>query len=134
VKAKEAGRDESVRLVERVEEIGRAAGEKAVAGSSGGANLLIRSLLVEALGNVRKGDNDPKEIARLAQAWARMSDAGVEIEKLNLRKQEAIDVGLDALWDDIKDRPEAKEAWQNFYDLVKRLEAGGKGQPVAGNS
>ena len=134
VKEKEAGRDESVRLVERVEEIGRAAGEKAVSGSSGGANLLIRSLLMDAMETVYQGDKNPQEIARLAQAWARMSDAGVEIEKLNLRKQEAIDVGLDALWDDIKDRPEAKEAWENLYTIVKRLEAGGKGQPVAGTS
>ncbi len=134
VKQKEAGRDESVRLVERVEEIGRAAGEKAVTGSSGGANLLIRSLLVDAMDTVYKGDKNPQEIARLAQAWARMSDAGVEMEKLNLRTKEAVDVGLEALWEDVKQWPEAVEAWQKFYDLVKKLEAGGKGQPVAGNS
>jgi hypothetical protein len=63
-----------------------------------------------------------------------MSDAGVELEKLNLRTKEAVDVGLKALWEDVKQWPEAVEAWQNFYDVVKRLEAGGKGQQTAGNN
>jgi hypothetical protein len=131
---KELEKDKAVRLVERVDEIGRAAGEKVADATSGGANLVIRSLLFEAISNARQGQTDPKEIARLAQAWARVSDAGVEVEKMTLRKQEAIDVGLDALWDDIKDRPEAKEAWQNLYNIVKRLEAEGKGQPTAGSN
>jgi hypothetical protein len=131
---KELAKDKAVRSVERMEEIGSAAGEKAASGSSAGANMVVRSLLFEAISNAREGQTDPKEIARLAQAWARVSDAGVEVEKTNLKAKEAIDVGLDALWEDIKDRPEAKEAWQKFYDVVKRLEAGGKGQPAAGNS
>ncbi|MGO9246733.1 MAG: hypothetical protein ACLPT4_14530 [Verrucomicrobiia bacterium] len=59
---------------------------------------------------------------------------GVEIEKLNLRTKEAVDVGLEALWEDVKQWPEAVEAWQKFYDLVKRLEAGGKGPAIVGNS
>ena len=134
VKEKRAGRDESVGLVERVEALGRAAGEKAVPGSTGGANLVVRSLLFEAMSKEREGGNDPKEIARLAQAWARMSDAGVEIEKLNLRTKEAVDVGLEALYEETKQWPEAMEAWQKFYDVVKRLEAGGKGQQTVGNS
>jgi len=134
VKQKAAQKDESVRLVERVERLSHEAGEHAVPSASGGGNLIIRSLLLEAMETVSQKDKNPQEIARLAQAWARMSDAGVEIEKLNLRTQEAVDVGLKALWEDVKQWPEAVEAWQKFYDVVKRLEAGGKGQPTAGNS
>jgi hypothetical protein len=131
---KELEKDKAVRLVERVDEIGRAVGEKVADGTSGGANLVIRSLLFEAMSNARQGQSDPKEIARLAQAWARVSDAGVEVEKMNLKTKEAVDVGLEALYEDVKQWPEAVEAWQNFYDVVKRLEAGGKGQPTVGNS
>jgi hypothetical protein len=127
---KELEKDKAVRLVERVGEIGSAVGEKAASGSSGGANLVIRSLLFEAMSNAREGQTDPKEIARLAQAWARVSDAGVEVEKMNLKAKEAVDVGLDALWEDVKQWPEAVEAWQKFYDVVKRLEAGGGGEGV----
>ncbi len=131
---KELEKDNAVRLVERVEALGRAAGEKGVPGSTGGANLVVRSLLFEAMSKEREGGNDPKEIARLAQAWARISDAGVEIEKLNLRTKEAVEVGLQALYDDCKEWPEAMEAWHKFYDVVKRLQAEGKGQLTAGNS
>jgi hypothetical protein len=134
VKEKEAGKDESVRLEERVDEIGHATGGKETKEASGGSNLVIRSMLFDSIANAHRGGNDPKEIARLAQAWARVSDAGLEVEKMNLRKQEAIDVGLQALWEDVKQWPEAVEAWQKFYDLVKQLEAGGKGQPTVGNS
>jgi hypothetical protein len=131
---KEREKDKAVRLVERVDEIGRAVGGKILDETSGGANLVIRSLLFEAISNAREGQSDPKEIARLAQAWARMSDAGVEVEKMNLRTKEAVDVGLEALYEEAKQWPEAIEAFERFRDVVKRLEAGGSGQQIAGNS
>jgi hypothetical protein len=133
VKEKQAGRDESVRVVERVERLSQEAGGKAVAGSSGGGNLMIRSLVLDAMEAVHQKDKNPKEIARLAQAWARMSDAGVEIEKLNLKTKDAIDLAFKALSEDIRQWPEAMAAWQNFYDTVKRLEKE-KAQQTAGNS
>lgn len=134
VKQKAAPKDEAVQLVDRVERLSREAGEHAMPGASGGGNLIIRSLLMEAMETVSQKEKDPQEIARLAQAWARVSDAGVEVEKMNLKAKEAIDVGLDALYEEAKQWPEAMEAWQKFYDLVKRLEAGGKGQQTVGNS
>jgi predicted RNase H-like HicB family nuclease len=63
-----------------------------------------------------------------------MSDAGVEVEKMNLRTKEAVDVGLEALYEEAKQWPEAIEAFERFRDVVKRLEAGGSGQQIAGNS
>jgi hypothetical protein len=134
VKQKAAQKEESVGLVDRVERLSREAGEHAVPGASGGGNLIIRSLLLEAMETVCQKDKNPQEIARLAQAWARMSDAGVEMEKLNLRTKEAVDVGLEALYEEAKQWPEAIEAFERFRDVVKRLEAGVCGQQTAGNS
>jgi hypothetical protein len=130
VKQKEAGKDESARPVQRVEGAGSASGEK---GLSGGENLLIRSLVMDAMTMVHQKDKNPRDIARLAQAWARMSDAGVQTEKLNLRTKELVDMGLDALWDEFKQHPVLREAFERFRDVVKQYQTGG-GQPTAGGS
>ena len=131
VEEQKAKGDESVRMVERLEQVSRLAGQKAQPGAELGGNLLIRSLLLEAIGNARNGGSDPEDIARLAHAWARMSQAGVEVEKLKLQSQEAVEIALQAMYDEIKDSPEAVAAFHTFYDVVKGLK---KGNGEAGGS
>lgn len=115
----QADREESIRLIEHVEQLTNAASEKGQRGSTEGGNLLIRSLLIDAVQRICKGGDEPAEIARLANAWARMSHARTETEKLKLRTQEAIDVGLQALHDEMKDNPEAIELLRKLNDAVK---------------
>ena len=96
--------------LERTTRFGWWNGWRRLAGRSGrrwwrderGRESGIRSLLFEAISNAHEGQSDPKEIARLAQAWARVSDAGVEVEKMNLRKQGGDRVGLDALYEEVQ--------------------------------
>jgi len=121
---KQSEKDRAVRLVERVKEIGQAAGEKETEETSAGANVVIRSMLFDAIAKAGKGESDSTELARLAQAWARVSDAGVEVERMNLRKQEALDVAKAELIKEIRQWPEARIAFDNFYNTVKRLEKG----------
>jgi hypothetical protein len=115
----QADREEIAGLVDRVEELSTAAGAKAREGSAIGGNLLIRSLLMDAIDVIRKGNNDPADLARLANAWARMNHSGVELEKLKIQSQKAIDTGLSALLEDLKNNPEARAAFNNLYNIVK---------------
>jgi hypothetical protein len=97
----QASRDPLMRVVERFERIGSVASEKAQPNSVTGGNLCIRSLLFEALDQIRAGSQDPEVMARLANAWARLNQAGTESEKLKLQMQEATDAGLQALYEDV---------------------------------
>jgi hypothetical protein len=115
-----AERDESIQLLEHVERLSSAAGEKTQPDSSIGGNALIRSLLFETIQSIRKDGNDSVKIARLANAWARLNQTATGVEALKLRKQEAIDIGLQALLDEAKGNPKAIEQFNKFHDLVKR--------------
>jgi hypothetical protein len=109
----EMERDQAVRLVEQMEQLSRVAGEKAQPGSSAGGNLIIRSLLMEAIRALcRSGEKHPAHLARLANAWARMNDTGV-------RGQRALDSGLQALRDEIKGNPKALELFNKLYSATK---------------
>jgi hypothetical protein len=116
----EAEGDIRVRVVERVEKLGQAASEKAEPDSSAGGNLIIRSLLMEAIHAVCTGKNDPADIAVLANSWARMNQVGTEIEKLKLRAEDAIDIGLKALQEEMKANPRALEQFNKLREIVKR--------------
>ena len=48
-----------------------------------------------------------------------MSHAHTETEKLKLRARAAVDVGLQALHDEMKDNPEAIELLRKLNDAVK---------------
>jgi hypothetical protein len=72
-----------------------------------------------AIDLIRKRNNDPADLARLANAWARMNHSGLELEKFKLQSQQAIDVGLSALLEDLKKNPEAIAAFNKLYDIVK---------------
>lgn len=115
----EAESDKRIRLVERVEQLGQTANEKARSGATEGGNLIVRSLLMEAISEVCKPNSDPADIARLATAWARANQAGTEVAKLKLRTQDSVNVGLQALYDNVKDNPAALELFNKFRDLVK---------------
>jgi hypothetical protein len=104
--------EESLPLLEHVEHLSSAASEKTQPDSSIGGNCLIRSLLFETIQSKRKEGNDPAEIARLANAWARLNDS-------NVRTQGSIDRGLQTLRDEIKTNPEALELFRKLRDVVK---------------
>ena len=114
----QAKQDSSVRLVDRMEELSQAAVAKGQPGSTEGGNLIIRSLLIEAIQSVCRGDNNPAHIARLANAWARMCQAGTTVESLKLRSQDAVDLALRAMYDEIKDNPAAIEQFNKLHELV----------------
>ncbi len=115
----QADREEVAGLVDRVEELSTAAGAKAREGSATGGNLLIRSLLMDAIDLIRKRDNDPAGLARLANAWARMNHSGLELERFKLQTQQAIDVGLSALYEELKTKPETLAAFQKFREVIE---------------
>jgi len=112
-------------MVKRIEEHAAAASEKGVAGSSMGAAILVRSMLLSVLEDVYTGDKNPTDIARLANAWARTNQAGIETEKMTLQTREAVDAGLDALHEEMKQHPETKELFERLRAAVKRC----MGQP-----
>ena len=105
--------DESIRLLEHVEHLSSVASQKTQPDSSIGGNSLIRSLLFETIQSIGKDSKDPAEIARLANAWARLNDS-------NARVQDSIDTGLQTLRDEIKTNPEALELFNKLYATVKR--------------
>lgn len=109
----EAQKEESIRLVERIEDLTSAASDKAQPGSSTGGTLLIRSLLLDAINKARTGNSDPDDLARLANAWARVNEGG-------FRVQGSIDLALQSLRDEIKANPEALEAFNKLRGAVKK--------------
>ena len=115
----QADREEIAGLVDRVEELSTAAGEKARENSATGGTLLIRSLLMDAIDVIRKRDSDPAGLARLANAWARMNHSGLELEKFKVQTQKAIDLGLQVLREEIKKNPEALAAFRKLRDIVQ---------------
>jgi len=114
-------REEITGLVDRVEQLSTAAGEKARENSATGGSLLIRSLLMDAIDLVRKGNNDPANLARLANAWARMNHSGLELEKFKLQSQKGMDLALSALRNEVKMNPEAIAAFNKFYNIAKGI-------------
>ncbi len=115
-----ADREEAIRLLEHVERLSTTANEKGQPDSNLGGNLLIRSMLFDAIQQIRNKHKDPADLARLANAWARMSQTATGVEALKLRKQEGIDAGLQALYDEAKGNPEAMKQFHKFHEIVKQ--------------
>jgi hypothetical protein len=106
-------RDRALRVVEEMEGLSSAASEKAEADSKAGGNLIIRSLLLEAIRTLSDDEEaNPAQLAKLANAWARVNDTGV-------RGQEALDAGLQTLRDEIKGNPKALEQFNKLYAAIK---------------
>ena len=74
------------------------------------------------MAKVRKNENNTADLARIAHAWARMNTVTRENDNLKLRKQEAIDVGLEAIAEEFKKKPEVLGASNQFREVVKRAE------------
>jgi hypothetical protein len=109
----QAERDESLRLIESVDRLTTAATTPNRAASHLGGNLLLRTMLLEAVRRVRNSDNAPTQLARLAHAWARLS----QTDEHNL------DIGKEALLEEIRANPDAlAHARQMFaaIDAVKK--------------
>ncbi len=87
-----------------------------------GGNVMMRSVLVDAISTIRGGSNHPRDIAQLANAWARLNQTNVEVEKLQLRTQDAHNVALDEIGKDIRDIPEARELFSKLLAVLKREE------------
>jgi len=117
---REQAREETVQRVEDSEQTNRAAAEKSQPDADVGGNLIIRSMLLEAINLVHKDSKDPTELSQLATAWARLKQTAIELEKLRLRTQEAVDAGLKALKSEITKDPEAIELFKKLHDIVKR--------------
>lgn len=104
--------EESLRLVERAEQLTNAASTHNRPKTHLGGNLFIRSLLLEAVQAIRKGDKNPDQIARLANAWARVSQVD----------EHTVDIGFETLLEEIKAKPEAVEAFHKLRAIVKGTE------------
>jgi hypothetical protein len=115
----ERGREERIQLVDDAEQTNSAAAKKSRPGSDVGGNLIIRSMLLEAINLVHKESKDPTELAQLATAWARLNQTAIELEKLRLRTQQAVDAGLEALKSEITKDPETVELFKKLHDTVK---------------
>jgi hypothetical protein len=69
----ESGRDEFVRLVERVEQSGAGAQGARRDGSDQGIGLIVRSILLETLEKIRNGSADAMDVAHLANSFSKLS-------------------------------------------------------------
>ncbi len=105
----QADRDEELLLIERIDELTAAATSQNRAATHMGGNLLIRSLILEA---IRKGRDKPDQLARLANAWVRLSQVD----------EHTIDIGLAAVTEEIKSNPKAVELFNQLWAVVKAAE------------
>jgi hypothetical protein len=106
--------DRALRLVEENEQLSSLASDKAQPDSNLGGTLIVRSLLMDAIRALCEDEEaaNPAQLARLANAWARMSDTG-------LRGQQSLDAGLQSLRDEIKSNPNALEHFNKLYATLK---------------
>src|SRR5580698_10512186 len=109
--------------------------------SVSGGDVIMRSVLIDAISQVstcggsavapgamadEMADSRPpasaREIAQLANAWARLNAGTVEEEKLKLRTESKLEMAFKELSKDVRSDPEARELFQKLYAVVKRLE------------
>jgi hypothetical protein len=103
-----ADRDESLRLLENIDQLTIAATTTNRAASHLGGNLLIRTLLLDAIRRVRKSDDSADQLARLAHAWARLS----QTDEHNL------DTARAALTEEINTNPEALAHARHMFNAI----------------
>ncbi len=115
----EVRQDKSIRALKEMQELSSVASEEARPGAVLGGNMLIQSMLLETIKVLHEENADPREIARLAAAWARLNQAATENEKLRLRTEDSIDAGLAALKAEITKDPEAVALFRKLHDIVK---------------
>jgi hypothetical protein len=104
-----ADRDESLRLLENIDQLTTAATTTNRAASHLGGNHLIRTVLLDAIRHVRKTSNSADQLARLAHAWARLS----QTDEHNL------DTARAALTEEINANPEALAHARQMFDAIE---------------
>lgn len=118
----ESGRDSGdLRSMERRgQETGaeRPEGEEAI--SVEGGDVLMRSVLIDAISTMKDEDRDRREISQLASAWAKLNETTMAAEKLRLKTDEALTTGLRAVKDELKALPEAMELFEKMVEVIHR--------------
>jgi hypothetical protein len=109
----------SIRVLKEMQELSSVAGEEARPEAVLGGNVLIQSMLLETIKVLHEEDTDPKELARLATAWARLNQSATENEKVKIRTQDSVDAGLEALKAEITKNPETVALFKKLHDAVK---------------
>lgn len=105
----QAERDEDLALIERIDHLTTAATSEDRPSTHQGGNLLIRSLILEA---IRKGRDNPDQLARLAHAWARLSQTD----------EHNFDTGVHAVIDEVKGNREALAFARQMIAAAKKTE------------
>jgi hypothetical protein len=122
----EVKHDKSILTLKEMQELSSVASEEARPGAVLGGNMLIQSMLLETIKLLHEENADPREISRLASAWARLNQTATENEKLKLRTEDSVDAGLEALKAEITKDPETVELFKKLHDIVK-----GSPKPIA---
>ncbi len=111
-----------------------------------GGDILMRSILIDAISQVTNasaaapgampdsstargglggGGYDRREVAQLANAWARLKAGKMEEEKLRLKTEDSRKAAFDQLGKEIKDNPEALELFYKLRDVMDGKKAEG---------
>jgi hypothetical protein len=88
-----------------------------------GGNVMMRSVLIDAISTIQGGSKDPKDIAQLANAWARLNQTNTEAEKLQLKTESAEEIAFEALGKEIRGMPETRELFKKLHEVFKREKA-----------
>jgi len=100
----------------------RTTGEEATDEGEGisveGGNVLMRSVLIDAVETVQAGSKDAKDIAQLANAWARLNAGKMEEEKLKLRTEDARQAAFDEIGRDVRGNPEAMVLFEKLRAVM----------------
>jgi hypothetical protein len=83
----------------------------------------VRSILIDAISSVEEGGKDKREVAQLANAWARLKAGDVEAEKLKLKTQSAEEIAFEALGKEIRDLPETRAMFKKLCEVFEREKA-----------
>jgi hypothetical protein len=118
-------REGYLRIVKSADDLAATVGKSAPSPeASAGAQHLIRSLLVDAIGKTSNSDQpNPTDLARLAHAWARINQTDLAAKRHELAAETTTDLAIKAFYNDIKDIPQAMEAFKQFHAIVKQSTA-----------
>ncbi|HTS16132.1 MAG TPA: hypothetical protein VMP11_01015 [Verrucomicrobiae bacterium] len=90
--------------------------------TTAGAQHLVNSLLLDALGKTSKAENpNPADLSRLAHAWARVNQTTLAAKRLDLVTEKTTDLALGALYEEMKNNPRAMAAFQQFSAVIKEI-------------
>ena len=94
-----------------------------------GGNVMMRSVLIDAISTIQGGSKDPKDIAQLANAWARLNQGHLEAEKFQLKTESTTDIAFKALGKEIRGMPETRELFKKLTEVFNREKE--KGTPTS---